>query len=205
MKADVSTMALLNCTVSGNQATNGSASGGAGGVMLNATKTPLIKDCTIQNNSGTYMGGGIGQLATAAGGTNMVQGCTISGNTSKYHGGGIYADTTFQVTGCVVSNNGILTANYNGGGVYGAGLIRACTIADNHTLGTGVAGIGGGVNLISAGQLRDSTLANNWCGDGGATDGGGGARIANGGWLAIASSAATAPTTGAAGFAAWAE
>lgn len=73
---------LLNNTITGNQATNGS---NGGGVMVDVAAAPLVSGNLIQNNSAFGFGGGV-----AVGSSAQLFNNVITGN-SAAAGGGIYS------------------------------------------------------------------------------------------------------------------
>jgi hypothetical protein len=97
------TLALTNCTVSGNTAT--SFFPGGGGVFNSGTATLI--NCTVSGNSAGYVGGGLynqGRLAL----TN----CTVSGNSAGYVGGvynSYYVGTATLTNTIVAGNSGLDT------------------------------------------------------------------------------------------------
>jgi hypothetical protein len=95
------TLALTNCTVSGNTA------GAIGGVFNSGTAT--LTNCTVSGNS-AHNGGGVWN---AYGGTATLTNCTVSGNST----GGVQNGGTLALTNCTFSGN----SNFSGGGVNNVG------------------------------------------------------------------------------------
>ena len=178
------TLALTNCTISGNTAqgeggglvmsssakltmTNCTVTGnttylrGAGGLWSDGTLT--LTNCTISNNTGLA---GSGAGLTNAGGTASLTGCTVSGNSASNSAGGLYSyNGTTTLTGCTVSGN---TATNGAGGIFangGTATLTNSTISGN----TANDGAGGGIATNSGGTatLSDCTVsANTAFGDG---------------------------------------
>jgi hypothetical protein len=144
------TLALTNCTLAGNSATQPGSSGGGidnastgaitlanctfsgnsadfgGGIFNSDTGTLTLTNCTLSGNSATNFGGGIVNLSTAAA---TLTNCTVAGNSATNSGDGIFntggGTVTLQNTIDVDSSNGAITdAGYNiiGGTAAEAGL-----------------------------------------------------------------------------------
>lgn len=168
------TVALTNCTITGNTAAAG------GGVYNSGTMT--VNNCTVSDNvssstSNPAEGGGI---FSAPNSTLTVTNSTISGNQatgSNSVGGGVY-NTGSQVTvaNCSISNN---TAA-DGAGIANAGDL---IVSDSAITGNTAASGGGGIDNIRSLGISGCTLNGN-----SATAGGG---IDNSADLAVTSSTIT--------------
>ena len=134
------TLALTQCTISGNKASH------TGGGIYNDQGNLILNTCTVSRNSSGVFGAGIGQFEASG----TLTDCTISGNvTSGSSGGGIHLDGentgSFTMTGCTVSGN---DAKASGGGIdnYENNLsLTLCTISGN-SAGKG----GGGIASFSS-------------------------------------------------------
>jgi hypothetical protein len=103
------TVALNNCTMSGNNAYwNG------GGIYNNGTV--VLNNCTVSDNT-AYIGDGGG--ISNDGGTATLTNCTISGNAAGWGGGG----GIYNANGTVTLNNSTVSDNTagGGGGIYNVG------------------------------------------------------------------------------------
>ncbi|MBR0253843.1 MAG: right-handed parallel beta-helix repeat-containing protein, partial [Synergistaceae bacterium] len=81
---------ITNCTITGNNTTNGYG----GGIYINSG-SPTITNCTITGNNATGdVGGNGGGIYISNSGTPTITNCTITGNnatnTNNGYGGGIY-------------------------------------------------------------------------------------------------------------------
>jgi CSLREA domain-containing protein len=128
-------LALTNCTITGNSATsNGILGVGTGGGGLNNTGSLSMTNCTVSGNS-AYAGCGV-----ANGGTATLTNCTVSGNSSTGNGpfggglasgGGLFNAAALTLTGCTVSGNSAVF----GGGLYtisyGTSSLANCTVSGN--------------------------------------------------------------------------
>jgi subtilisin-like proprotein convertase family protein len=93
----VTTLAVINCTISGNS-TNLSGGGIADG--FSPGNTLGIENSTISGNSAGDYGGGI-----ANAGTLTINNTTLSGNFAKFAGGGIVSFATNQPAPVIINNS----------------------------------------------------------------------------------------------------
>ncbi len=107
----------------------------AGGIFCDGVETPVIKNCTITKNQGSW-GGGIYLTNTSS---PMIINTTISDNASIGSGGGIYCYDNVEdlkVEKCTISGNKAGSGS-SGGGISCGGnniqfpTITDCTFADN--------------------------------------------------------------------------
>jgi hypothetical protein len=148
------TLALSNCTVSGNSAF-------AGGGLLNFYGTATLTDCTVSGNSATTGGG----LFNALGSLSMSN-STISNNSADFGGGGVrnFAGP-LTLTNCTISGNSVNSSG-SGGGLYnvsyGTATLTNCTVSGNSAGHTG-----GGLSIIEAtATLINCTVSGNSAGTG---------------------------------------
>ncbi|RJP35985.1 MAG: hypothetical protein C4547_08395 [Phycisphaerales bacterium] len=151
---------------------------GGGGIFARRS-APVIRDCVIRDcEAGTAGGGGvfvdrnailrncriINNRAYACGGIlslgAQVIDCTISGNVSEDVGAGIFADGGV-IRGCTITDNHS-TGNHQGGGInaYSA-LVEDCVITGNS------ARSGGGIAAYSDTVVRNCLIADNRADEGG--------------------------------------
>ena len=123
------TVALTDCTVSGNTGGNG------GGLFDKGTAT--LVDCTFNGNSAAYGGG----LYNYPGGTVTLIDCTISGNSVGEEGGGMWGLGTATITACTISGN--YARGFGTGGVV--------NYSRQSTMGETIVAGNGGPDLIWAG------------------------------------------------------
>ncbi|NNF42869.1 MAG: hypothetical protein HKN62_07450 [Phycisphaerales bacterium] len=149
---------VIDCIVTGNLGHD------AGGGMHIGAGHPTVIGCVITANEGGSLQGGGGVYCESA----TIVDCTISGNHSyeteqagSASGGGVRSGDGTWLVGCRVIGNvahhaGLVAGSVAGGGVFGAGWLVNCVIAENVAEGEpGVAGIGGGVaEFVFAGELR---------------------------------------------------
>ncbi|MGA2256026.1 MAG: right-handed parallel beta-helix repeat-containing protein, partial [Thermoguttaceae bacterium] len=146
------TVAMTKCTISGNAANTG------GGVTSYGSLA--LTNCTVSDNTASntvYGGGGVknGSYSTAT-----LTNCTVSGNSASY-GGGVYSfyHCTTTLTNCTVSGNSAIS----GGGVFNWDIVTAtltnCTISDNSASGTCTFDGGGGManDVFSTATLTNCT------------------------------------------------
>ncbi len=143
------TLALRDCTVSGNAA--GSYGGG-----VYTSGTLAISNCTVTGNSG---GSGAGIYNN---GVLTVSNSAITGNSAAFDGGGLAnLGGTVTATNVTISGN---TAARDGGGAIGNGITTLINvtltnnIADSDRDGTGDAG---GIRNLGAHDLRNTIIAGN--------------------------------------------
>ena len=124
--ANYGTLALTDCTVSGNSAHKG------GGLWNSGTAT--LTNCSVSGNSAHGSFAKVGGLYNSSGTLTLIN-CTVSGNSGHFGPGGVDTDNgTLTLTNCTVSaNSGYIV---EGLGSYG----RSKTTLDN----TIVAGNTGG-------------------------------------------------------------
>jgi uncharacterized protein (TIGR03067 family) len=139
------TLALSDCTVSGN-----SASGDGGGLFNNSYSALALTDCTVSGNHAANNGGGL--YTEPVGSSLALFNVTVGGNYAGLVGGGLFVGGgQAMLTDCTVSGN---TAGATSGGLY---------VFDTPTLfNTIVAGNPGG---DIRGALASGS-ANNLIGDG---------------------------------------
>ena len=89
------TLALKNCTLSGNHAV-----GKAGGLFIACEGQAELTNCTISGNQAEGPGGGL----FVKGGLELLH-CTVSENASGGPDGGIYVRSSLDFTNCIVANN----------------------------------------------------------------------------------------------------
>lgn len=159
---DYSKPMVIDCTISGNHSTFGSAlcscngpisnctiTCNSGGAALYACRGP-IDNCTIAGNSGGGLRGCFGPISN----------CTISGN-SAGSGGGL-SHCWGPISNCIISGN---SASSEGGGLSHCnyGPISNCLIIGNSTAGSKG---GGGLHECNA-EIINCTIAGNSAGRGG--------------------------------------
>lgn len=140
------TLALTNCTVSGN------ASAESGGGIDTEGGTLTLLNCTVVNN-----GSGVGGAGIGGGGVSNFDGAvtlintTLSGNFGV-HGGGLYSTDAATLINCTIVGN---TGDIAGGGLglWGTNTVSNCTITGNINGSNN----GGGIDL-GAGS---TTFSNN--------------------------------------------
>jgi hypothetical protein len=158
------TLALTNCTLSGNSASTG-------GGLFNAG-TATLTNCTVSGNTAGNSGGGVnnggtlaltnctlsGNSAHAGGavdnaGTATLTNCTLSGNTA-FLGGGVANFGTLTLANCTVGSN---SAGRTGGGLYSTGTatLTNCTVSGNSAF------VGGGAGSYGALTLTNCTVRGN--------------------------------------------
>jgi hypothetical protein len=152
---DHATLALDNCTVSGNYA------GYGGGGVHNSSGTLTVTNSTFSGNSANYLfgvgsGGGIFTEGHDGSATLTVTNCTFSGNYARLVGGGICNDVlgsaTLTVSNSTFSGN---SAESGGSGIYnGASMTIGSTILNAGAWGENISSYNGtvtshGYNLSS--------------------------------------------------------
>lgn len=126
---------IQNCVFTNNHAATGSLGGGG----LLAVGGCAVVDCSFLSNYASGGGGGAWVESPSS-----VERCVFVGNSSSAGNGGALYITGGGASGPLVRNC-LLYSNhsaYNGGGVYGQGVLENCTIATNSsdTAGGGVEG-----------------------------------------------------------------
>jgi hypothetical protein len=138
-----------------------------GGVYLQGTARPTIRECVITGNTAlgdelsSGGGVGVGSVTVVPGAPAALIDCVITDNHAEGYGGGIAGGTaaSLSVQGCTITSNSAL----HGGGITGAASYAGCTIAGNDAdQGGGLYGFGG------VATLADCTLEGNtaWIGGG---------------------------------------
>ncbi|WP_406694879.1 choice-of-anchor Q domain-containing protein [Singulisphaera sp. Ch08] len=117
------TLALNECTVSGNSASIGGGIANYGAMVL--------RNCTVSGNTAATGGG----LNNYNGGRMALTGCTISGNTATFGGAGLsnYGVGT-TLTNCTIVGNTVTSSFGSGGGITNVGstlTLANCTIMGN--------------------------------------------------------------------------
>ena len=168
------TLALGNCTISGN-----TVSGGSGGGICNlGGSTVTVSSCTISGNTASVGGSGGGIFNSSGNNTVTLLRSTVSGNAASggdgsiTSGGGVYNHGTLTLIDSTIANN---TASVGSGGIsQGGGIINfgaamtltSCTISGNSaTAGPGGIALGGGVfsNGSTLGIVANTIIAGNTC------------------------------------------
>jgi len=118
-----------------------------GGLAFQGNCSPLVQDCTFQDNDALY-GGGL----YCESGSAVVTRCTFRNNHATHGGGGMqawYPPSTPVVTSCVFDGNDCLS--FSGGGFsvqYGTARLEGCTFHGNRA-GVNGAGSAAHVNVGS--------------------------------------------------------
>ncbi len=156
-------LTLLNCTITGNQASGGNA---------------YIGEFGFAGNGGSGLGGGI-----YSSGTLVVKNCTVSFNSASGTGGnengmggggGIYLVAGLLVN-CTIASNSATIRSYNGpaagGGIYVAGsgiTLISCTVSGNNSTGgvgdvdvPGGSASGGGIYTGGTPTLENTIVSGN--------------------------------------------
>jgi hypothetical protein len=155
-------LALANCTLSGNSATNaGALQGNGGGIYVNPGASLTLTNCTVSGNSANVSGeiglnsggGGIcffGDTLTISGSTFTNNSVLDPNNAASYvSGGGIcFFGDALRVNGSTFYSNSVSSDYMAGGGgiyLYGGTLtLTNCTLSGNFVANSGVVGPGGG-------------------------------------------------------------
>jgi fibronectin-binding autotransporter adhesin len=126
-------LALTNCTVSGDAA-SGSYPGGFGGGVFSSGASLALTNCTVSGNSGSYCGG---ICVAGPGSTATLTNCTVSGNSANGTGG-LFANNggTATLTNCTVSGNSSTSPFGGAGGLY-AQSFSASAITIGNTIVAG--------------------------------------------------------------------
>ena len=158
--SDASPLAVINSTISGNQ-----ASAAGGGICTFESTSFLAEGCTVSGNFAGIQGGGL----NFQGHVGTLQNCTIAGNTTAEDGAGSgIANVAFEnelppmltVTACTVAGN---TGTTNGA-VAIAGLNNGLGLT-NRLLST-LVGANIGPNFSFFGTFTFQSLGNNLDSDG---------------------------------------
>ena len=134
---------------------NGIGLGGSGGGIFNYSSSPMINNCTIQGNTGSF-GGGVYNVASSS---PIMTNCIITNNSSRRGGGICNNGSSPTLINCKITYN---TASIDGGGVMNeksaAPQFINCTIAGNSA-----ATYGGGVynTEIAVTSLNNSIIWGN--------------------------------------------
>jgi len=176
-------LALTNCSVSGNTAVSGEPTGtgngggvdnygtlaltnctvsnnssGGGGGLFNNHGTATLINCTVSDNSGLADGGDVSNYL----GTLTLAGCTVSGGSTRYGGGGVSnVEGTISLTRDTVTGSSARV----GGGVSnysGTATLTRCTVSGNSASSL-VLGGGGMYNSGASGtaMLENCSLSGN--------------------------------------------
>ena len=126
---DEGTVAMVRCTIAGNESNDGGGvynddgnidfkdvtiernkSKKYGGAGINNKRHAVLENCTIKNNEGHASGGGIYSNDDIT-----LDNCTIEGNSATGDGGGIHSeDSKVNLNNCIIKNN---SAAKSGGGI----------------------------------------------------------------------------------------
>ncbi len=153
------TLALTNCTLTANQAQQGSKPVGGGIANYSVSATLTLQNCLVSSNhSDPYGGGGI----DVNNGVASINQCTFTANSSTNggHGGGINVEAgSVTINQCTVSSNSAST----GGGVAENGTLTISNsiVAGNvATTGPNVAGSFTGAHNLTSGNPLLAPLGN---------------------------------------------
>ncbi len=151
MEISGGTLALSDCTVSGNSA------GVTGGGLNNQNGTISLTNCTVSGNTATD---GVGGGVFTGGGTISLTNCTVSGNTAPAGpngGSGLYNRGNLALTNTIVAGNtgGDVFGSFAGGnnliggnallsplGDYGGATLTMALLPGSPAIGGGAAGAG---------------------------------------------------------------
>jgi len=141
-----STLALTDCTLSGNTSTSRF---GGGGIYSNGVLA--MNGCTVVGNSSTYSGGGV----YVNYGSTTLNHCIISGNSARRFGGGLQVwFGQVSVTDSLITDN---TASLGGG----VGNLNGVLSIDGTTLTRNVASEGGGAFLERGATITNCNISEN--------------------------------------------
>ena len=161
MYNDKSSPKLIDCTFTGNKATER----GAG--MYNDSSSPVLLNCAFSDNDAPDSGAGMYNDNSVP----MLTNCTFRGNAVGGSGAGMYNSNSRPILlNCTFTDN---FAGMSGGGMYNeksAPTLTNCTFTVNSAGDGGAAGM---YNLDSISMLADCTLSRNM------TDGSGGGMYNN--------------------------
>jgi hypothetical protein len=138
---------LAYCTITGCQI-------GYGAAIYCINSNPVITDCTIRNNSGSFYGGVLLENSNS-----LISNCTIRDNQGyRYYGSGItLLNSSAEISYCSITGNG--HTNSVGSGIYCS--TGGCTPLISHCSITGNEGIRGGGVFVDAGAnpvISNSTI-----------------------------------------------
>lgn len=149
---DNASATISDCTLSGNTAD-------AGGAIACIQSSPVIKNCTIEENAALYGGG----LAFYMGSSPTVIGCTIAKNQADM-GGGVYleSDASPAFVSCLIAGN---SATQAGGALLMANNcapnVTYCTVSGNSVSENGFYGGGGIFSFFCSPVVTNSILWGN--------------------------------------------
>ena len=149
LRANGSTVTLIDSTVSGNSTTELLADGG--GISAEESVLTLTRS-TVSGNSTAYPDRASGGGISTVGGTLNLTDSTVFGNATKGGGGGISATRgTLMLTGTTVSEN----SSMSGGGIYIGGstlTLLDSTLSGNSSVfgGGGVLGFQGTLTVVNS-------------------------------------------------------
>jgi hypothetical protein len=146
------TLALTNCTLTANQAQQGSNPVGGGIENYSVSATLTLQNCLVSSNHSDHPGGGGGGIDINNGAASINQ-CTFTANSSTGgHGGGIFVENgSATINQCTVSGNSATS----GGGVAlsGSHTISNSVVAGNvASSGPNIAGSFTGTNNLTSGN-----------------------------------------------------
>ena len=159
--ANTGTLALANCSLTGNTA------GSGGGIINYGTAT--LTNCSLTGNTTPAIGDGGGGILNH--GTLTFTNSTLADNTST-RGGGLHNTSTATLTNCTLTGNRADDpfGSVGGGGIatVDSGAQRTTLTLTNCTLADNTANLGGGItNFDGTATLTNSTLTDNTALDGG--------------------------------------
>ena len=178
---NASRVMVINNNVSGVELTGltltqGTVSGGGGGLYLGTGTNTTIRDSNITNNTETSLGGG-GVYGNAA--TLTMINTTVSGNSSVSFGGGLRivgGGGTLNLINSTVTDNVTTGTGAHGGGIqFGGSVLTVVNSTISGNAATGATSLGGGLRITSGtSYVYNSTIVGN------AAAGSGGGVHANG-------------------------
>jgi hypothetical protein len=144
-------LALTNCTLTANQAQQGSNPDGGGIENFSVAATLTLQNCLVSSNHSDHPGAGGGGIDINNGVASINQ-CTFTANScTGGHGGGIFVEAgSATINQCTVSGNSATT----GGGVAlsGSHTISNSVVANNvASSGSNIAGSFTGANNLTSG------------------------------------------------------
>ncbi len=161
--ANVSTLTINNCMISGN------TSDVLGGAIVNSG-TLTINYSTISENSATGSAGDGGGIYNLIGSSLTINDSTITGNSADRDGGGIWN------AGSLTMNNSTISGNSANGGSGGAIKNQGVEFIRNSTLAGNTAVISGGAidSVLGFVTISNSTISGNVVDSGSGVGSGGG-------------------------------